>query len=105
MKCRHCNTPLKNVFADLQSSPPSNSFLTQKMLSEPELYYPLKVFVCESCFLVQVDELKSAEDIFNDEYVYFSSYSKSWLAHSKSYCNYMIDRFDFNQSSLVIEVA
>jgi len=74
-------------------------------LNHPEMYFPLKVFICESCWLVQVDEIQKAESIFNNEYTYFSSYSSTLLAHAKEYANEMIDRFGFNQDSLVIEIA
>ena len=83
MKCRFCNYSVKTEFVDLLNSPPSNSYLTEEQLNESEVYYPLKVMVCEKCFLVQVDEYKKSEDIFNSDYAYFSSYSTSWLAHSK----------------------
>jgi len=105
MNCRHCYTPLKNVFVDLQYSPPCNAMLTGDMLKEPETYYPLKIFVCPSCFLVQVDETKKADEIFNAEYTYFSSYSTSWLKHAKQYVEYMIERFGFDASSMVMEIA
>lgn len=105
MNCRHCNTSLKNVFVDLHSSPPSNSFLSFEDLNKPELFYPLKTYVCDNCFLVQIDEFKNAHDIFNDEYVYFSSYSKSWLEHSERYCEKMIKRFGYNSTSSIIEIA
>jgi SAM-dependent methyltransferase len=105
MNCRFCNHPVNQVFADLVNSPPSNSYLVEKQLNEPEIFYPLKVLVCEQCFLVQVDEYKKSTDIFNEEYAYFSSYSTSWLKHSQKYVNMMVDRFGFNQSSLVIELA
>jgi SAM-dependent methyltransferase len=74
-------------------------------LNHPETYFPLKVFVCEKCWLVQVDEIEKAENIFNDEYTYFSSFSTSWLAHAKKYTDYMTERFGYNQDSLVIEIA
>jgi SAM-dependent methyltransferase len=105
MKCRHCNTELKHVFVDLINCPPSNAVLKEDQLNEPEKYFPLKIFTCSNCFLVQVDEMEKAEDIFNSEYVYFSSYSTSWLAHAKSYVEMMIDRFKFNEKSQVIEIA
>jgi SAM-dependent methyltransferase len=74
-------------------------------LNRAETYFPLKVFVCEKCWLVQVDEIEKAEDIFNEEYTYFSSYSTSWLAHAKSYTDYMINRFGYDKNSLIVEVA
>ena len=75
LNCRHCNIELDTVFVDLNNCPPSNSMLSIAQLQEPEIYYPLKIFVCPNCFLVQVDELKKAEEIFDSEYTYFSSYS------------------------------
>jgi len=105
MNCRHCQTELKTVFADLNNCPPSNAMLQPTALNEPEVYYPLKVWTCHKCFLVQVDEMKSATDIFNHEYTYFSSFSTSWLAHSSRYVDMMVKRFDFNEKSLVIEIA
>jgi hypothetical protein len=87
------------------NSPASNSFLTRQQLDEPEVFYPLKVFTCSSCFLVQVDEYKKSDAIFNNDYVYFSSFSTSWLEHSRKYTDQMKDRFGFNDQSLVVEVA
>jgi SAM-dependent methyltransferase len=77
----------------------------ENMINYPETYFPLKVFVCDSCWLVQVDEIEKAENIFNEEYTYFSSFSKSWLAHAKEYVDYMVTRFKFNQESLIVEIA
>ena len=105
MNCRFCKTPVKTVFADLVNSPPSNSYLTKEQLNEPEAYYPLKVLVCDNCYLVQVDEYYKSEEIFSSDYAYFSSFSTSWLAHSKRYTEMMINRFGFDQSSLVVELA
>ena len=105
MKCRFCANELKHVFVDLGNSPPSNSYLTTAQLNEPENYFPLKIMVCESCFLVQVDEHKKAAEIFNSEYAYFSSVSSSWLAHSKMYTQKMISEFGINAGSLVVEIA
>src|SRR5688500_17020312 len=105
MECRFCKTELKNVFIDLVNSPASNSFLNSWQLNEPEVFYPLKVYTCHECFLVQVDEYKKSDAIFNNEYVYFSSYSKSWLEHAKKYTEQMITRFGFDQRSKVIELA
>jgi SAM-dependent methyltransferase len=105
MKCRFCENELKNEFVDLVTSPPSNSFLLPEQLNQPETYYPLKLYVCEKCLLVQIDEYKQNDDIFNNEYVYFSSYSKSWLAHCKNYVNMMTNDYSLNKDSLVVEIA
>lgn len=105
MNCRYCSTELKHEFADLGFSPPSNSFLTKEQLNAPEIFYPLKTLVCDKCFLVQIDEFAKHDDIFNADYVYFSSFSTSWLAHAKAYTEMMIKRFGYDQSSQVIEIA
>jgi hypothetical protein len=105
MDCRFCGSPLTHVFVDLGMAPPSNSFLSASQLEQEEPYYPLKVMVCSKCFLVQTDEFKKAEEIFSSDYVYFSSYSTSWLAHAKRYVEMMIDRFGFNRKSSIIEIA
>jgi hypothetical protein len=96
---------LKHVFIDLVNAPASNSFLTAEQLNEPEVFYPLKVYTCHHCFLVQIDEYKKSDDIFSSDYVYFSSYSTSWLAHARKYTEQMIERFGFNSGSSVIEIA
>ena len=105
MNCRFCKNELKDVFIDLVNSPASNSFLTKEELNEPETFYPLKVYTCANCFLVQVDEYKKSDAIFDSNYAYFSSYSTSWLAHAKQYTDMMTERFGYNQDSLIIEVA
>lgn len=105
MNCRFDNTPLTEEFVDLGFSPPSNSLLTFSQLNEPEIYYPLKLYVNERTFLVQIDEHKKAEEIFSDDYVYFSSFSSSWLEHSKKYVGQMTQRFELTQHSQVIEIA
>jgi hypothetical protein len=105
MECRFCKTALENVFIDLINSPASNSFLTAEQLNEPETYYPLKVYTCHNCFLVQVDEYKKSDAIFDSNYVYFSSYSTSWLKHASDYADKMTQRFGYNQDSQVIEIA
>ncbi|HEV8082133.1 MAG TPA: class I SAM-dependent methyltransferase [Chitinophagaceae bacterium] len=105
MNCRFCKIPLEHVFIDLNNSPASNSFLTKEQLNEPEVFYPLKVYTCTNCFLVQIDEYKKSGAIFNSDYVYFSSYSTGWLKHSKSYVEKMIERFGYNPSSIVSEIA
>jgi len=105
MRCRFCNTALEHVFIDLVNSPASNSFLTADELNEPEVFYPLKVYTCHNCFLVQVDEYKKSDKIFDNKYVYFSSYSKSWLKHAKEYTEMMVRRFGLNAQSRVVELA
>src|SRR5579875_1858252 len=105
MQCRFCGTELQHVFIDLVNSPASNSFLTAEQLNRPEVFYPLKVFTCHHCFLVQVDEYKKSDDIFDHNYVYFSSYSKSWLDHASRYTEQMIARFGYSSTSQVVEVA
>ena len=105
MQCRFCKTPLTNVFIDLVNAPASNSFLTKEQLNEPEVFYPLKVYTCHQCFLVQVDEYKKSDTIFTGDYVYFSSYSTSWLAHAKKYTEQMVQRFGYNEKSQIIELA
>jgi 2-polyprenyl-3-methyl-5-hydroxy-6-metoxy-1,4-benzoquinol methylase len=105
MKCRFCKTELTDVFIDLGNSPASNSFLTSEQINNPETYFPLKVYTCSKCFLVQIDEYKKSNTIFDSNYVYFSSYSKSWLVHSKKYTELMIERFGYNTESLVVEIA
>ena len=105
MKCRFCSNELTHIFADLGNAPPSNSFLTQEQLNKPEVFYPLKLFVCERCFLVQVDEYKKSDEIFNHDYAYFSSYSKTWLDNAREYVRSMTERFPLNRESMIIEIA
>lgn len=105
MKCRFCNTLLSSTFADLGLSPLSNSYVKVDKLNQGEMFYPLHAMVCSSCKLVQLDEFERAENIFNDEYAYFSSYSTSWLEHSKKYCDAMAARFSLSTTSQVVEIA
>ncbi|HEV3223248.1 MAG TPA: class I SAM-dependent methyltransferase [Puia sp.] len=105
MQCRFCKTPLHHEFINLGNAPASNSFLTAEQLNEPEVFYPLRVFVCDNCFLVQIDEYKKSDAIFSNEYVYFSSYSTSWLAHAKDYVDMVEKRFSLNNNSLAVEIA
>lgn len=105
MNCRFDGQVITHEFIDLGFSPPSNSFLETAQLNEPEVYYPLKLFVSERSFLVQIDEYKKADEIFNQEYIYFSSFSRSWLAHCQEYVEMMMDRFKFKHSSQIIEIA
>ena len=103
--CNFCKAPLTQTFCDLGTSPVSNSFIRPEYAQAPEPFYPLHVYACSRCFLVQLPEHKSAGEIFNDDYVYFSSMSDSWLAHSKTYCDMMRSRFALTPASRVIEVA
>lgn len=105
MNCRFCNQNLTNEFVDLGFSPPSNSFLKKEDLNKPEIFYPLRIMVCEKCFLVQIDEFAKHDDIFNGDYVYFSSFSTSWLKHAERYTEMMVNRFGFNENSKVVEIA
>jgi SAM-dependent methyltransferase len=105
MKCRFCQRELRHQFIDLGNAPPSNSFLSSEQLNEPEVFYPLKLFVCDRCFLVQVDEYKRSEEIFTDEYVYFSSFSKSWLEHARQYVEMITGRLNLSGDSFVIEIG
>ena len=105
MKCRHCQKLLSNTFLDLGFAPPSNAYLTQDSLCNPEKYYPLKVKVCDSCWLVQTEDYTQAAELFSPDYAYFSSTSISWLDHAENYTQAMIDRLDLSEASHVIEVA
>lgn len=105
MKCRICCYELEYEFVDLVASPPSNSYLNDSQLSEPEVYYPLRLFVCHHCFLVQIDEFKKNSDIFNEEYAYFSSISNSWLKHAKDYVDLMTAKLKLGDQSFVVEIA
>src|SRR3989344_4217052 len=103
--CRFCGNKLKYVFADLGATPVSNANIAPQDINKTEVYYPLKVFVCDKCFLVQLPEHESAENIFNDQYAYFSSYSTSWLEHAQGYVDYITDRLKLSNKSQVIEIA
>ncbi|MCJ7508096.1 MAG: class I SAM-dependent methyltransferase [candidate division Zixibacteria bacterium] len=104
MNCRFCNTHIKHLFVSLGSSPLANSYLTKEQLRRIEPYYPLDVYVCDKCFLVQLEEFESPQNIFSD-YAYFSSYSDTWLKHTKKYVDKMIDKFGFNGQSFIVEIA
>ena len=105
MKCRHCDALVTLPFVDLGSSPPSNAYLTPVQLQAPENYYPLRVLVCESCWLVQTEDFAGFDDMFSAEYAYFSSFSSTMLAHVKRYSEEMTARFGLNTQSCVVEVA
>jgi hypothetical protein len=102
--CRFCGTPLAHTFVDLGMSPLCESFLGPEQIDEMEPYFPLHVFVCDRCFLVQLKQYVTPEHIFK-EYAYFSSYSTSWVEHAKKYCTAMRDRLGLGSHSLAVELA
>jgi len=102
--CRFCGAPLSRTFVDLGLSPLCESYPAAEDLNRGEVFYPLHTYVCDQCFLVQLEEYESAENIFT-EYAYFSSYSDSWLKHAETYCEKMISRFALGEKSFVVEVA
>ena len=103
-ECRFCAAPLRHTFVDLGTSPLANSFLSQEQLHEGELYYPLHAYVCERCFLVQLEEFETPAGIFSD-YVYFSSVSESWVRHAQAYVEGVVPRLGLGPESFVVEVA
>ena len=105
MRCRHCRRELSLEMLDLGSAPPSNAYLTAAQLSAPEKWYPLRVLVCEGCWLVQTEDFADAHELFSPDYAYFSSFSASWLAHSRRYVDDMVARFSLSPQSHVVEVA
>jgi len=105
MKCRHCDSTLACDFLDLGFAPPSNAYLTAEALSAPELYFPLRLKVCEECWLVQTEDYASAESLFSPDYAYFSSASKGWLAHAARYVEMITKRLNLSKDSMVIEIA
>jgi SAM-dependent methyltransferase len=105
MNCRHCSKEIKLSLIDLGTSPPSNAYLKRDDLNKPEKWFPLRVLVCESCWLVQTEDFASAEELFDEDYAYFSSFSSSWLKHAEDYVEKMTGRFSLNSQSHVVEVA
>lgn len=105
MKCRHCNNSLSLQFVDLGAAPPSNAYLTLETLPGPETHLPLKVLVCEQCWLVQTADFASRESLFDKDYAYFSGIAASWVAHAEAYVEAMVERFQLTPDSLVVEVA
>ena len=102
--CMFCGTALRHTFVDLGMSPLCESYVTKEKLNHMEPFYPLHVYVCDECFLVQLDEYVTPEDIFG-EYAYFSSYADSWVAHMRRYADMITDRLDLGKESFVVEVA
>lgn len=105
MKCRHCQSSLSHCFLDLGFAPPSNDYLSASDLQAPEKYFPLKVYVCNACWLVQTQDFSASEDLFRGDYAYFSSISKSWLAHAENYSHMITQRLGLDSGSFVVEVA
>lgn len=105
MNCRHCANKLTHTFLDLGYAPPSNDYLTKEKLNSPETYFPLRAKVCEKCWLVQTEDYNQADELFNDEYAYFSSTSSLWLKHAEQYSKKIIHELNLNQDSFVIEIA
>lgn len=105
MNCRHCQAPLTTQVINLGSSPPSNAYLTPVALHAPELWFPLRVLVCDTCRLVQTEDFAAHDALFTEEYAYFSSFSQSWLDHSRTYASGMIERLGLNSDSHVVEIA
>ena len=105
MRCRHCAAEASLALVDLGSSPPSNAYLTREALRTPETWWPLRVVVCERCWLAQTEDFLEAERLFSTDYAYFSGYSASWLAHSERYVSDMVSRLGLGSESHVVEVA
>jgi len=105
MNCRHCDSPLEHVFLDLGFAPPSNAYLTLAALKAPEVYFPLKLYVCAQCWLVQTDDYAQSTELFNKDYAYFSSVSRTWLDHAARYSEMITRRLDLDGASFVIEIA
>lgn len=105
MKCRHCGSELHVPFLDLGSAPPSNAYLTEAGARAPEIWFPLRLLVCDSCWLVQTEDYAGREDLFTQDYAYFSSFSTSWLTHAEQYVQRMIVRLGLNTGCRVVEIA
>jgi SAM-dependent methyltransferase len=105
MNCRHCRTPLQHTFLDLGFAPPSNAYRTAADLERPETYFPLQVFVCDRCWLLQTEDHAAAEALFTPDYAYFSSASSSWMAHAEQYSRAVVERLGLGAGSFVLEIA
>lgn len=105
MNCRHCGAPLKHDVLDLGFAPPSNAYLRPDDLMRPTTYFPLKIKVCDYCWLVQTEDYASANVLFTSDYAYFSSTSHSWLRHAETYSKKIISDLELNPKSYVIEIA
>jgi SAM-dependent methyltransferase len=105
MKCRHCGNPVEHTFVDLGFAPPSNAYLQADDLSNPEVHYPLRVKVCDRCWLVQTEDYTRADELFSPDYAYFSSTSSTWLEHAAGYVRMITERLGLGSENFVIEVA
>ena len=105
MNCRHCNAELMHVFLDLGFAPPSNAYLTKDALRTPETAFPLKLYVCDQCWLVQTEDYAEADELFSGDYAYFSSTSEGWLKHAERYVTKISHDLGLTKQSFVIEVA
>ena len=105
MKCRHCHAELEHVFLDLGYAPPSNAYLSKEALCAPETTFPLKLYVCDQCWLVQTEDYSEADELFSGDYAYFSSTSQGWLQHAARYTENITKRLGLSKNSFVIEVA
>jgi SAM-dependent methyltransferase len=105
MKCRHCAAPLGLTLVDLGSAPPSNAYLTAETLNRPERWFPLRVLVCECCWLVQTQDFADAHELFDAEYAYFSGYSTTWVEHARCYVDEMVATLGLDSRSMVVEIA
>lgn len=103
--CRHCRSPLEHTVIDLGHQPPSNAYLTAKQLLGPEVTYPLQVYVCTNCWLVQLPVHAPAEELFTEDYSYFSSMSSSWCAHAEQFVDAAVERLGLGVDSHVVELA
>jgi hypothetical protein len=105
MKCRHCDASLQHTFLDLGYAPPSNAYRSRADRAAPELTFPLRVMVCEHCWLVQTEDYSRADELFTEDYAYFSSASRSWLDHARRYTEAVTTRFGLGAGSHVVEIA
>ena len=105
MNCRHCNSELGTVFLDLGTAPPSNAYLDRDAFKTPELWYPLKLLVCDECWLVQTEDHAEREQLFTDDYAYFSSISTTLTTHAERFVCDAISRFNISPTDTVVEIA
>ena len=100
MNCRHCAHLLEHVFIDLGFAPPSNAYLTEVDLNKPESQYPLKLYVCDQCWLVQTKDYAKEDELFHSDYAYFSSVSQGWQEHTSRYVEQMCSKFQLNDKAM-----